>query len=90
MKCFIHVEGTNEGASFLKDYDKQEVDIQSMYKEIDVNSPPLAEMTTLDNKIHVIQMMDVRIIEEFIFIHCYATDKEGNGGKALLRLKPIN
>lgn len=90
MKCTIFVEGSNDGASFLKDYETQEVNIQSLYKDIDINSPPLVEMDTLDDKTHVIQIMDVRIIDEFIFMHCYVTDKEGNGGKALLRLKPTN
>ena len=90
MKAILYIEGTNNGADFLKDYAEQEINLESLYKDIDVNSPPLANLTTSDNKVHTIQMMDVRFIDDFIFIHCYITDKDGNGGKALVRLKPIN
>lgn len=90
MKAILYIEGTNNGADFLKDYAEQEINLESLYKDIDVNSPPLANLTTSDNKVHTIQMMDVRFIDNFVFIHCYITDKDGNGGKALVRLKPIN
>jgi hypothetical protein len=90
MKAILYIEGTNNGADFLKDYAEQEINLESLYKDIDVNSPPLANLTTSDNKVHTIQMMDVRFIDDFVFIHCYITDKDGNGGKALVRLKPIN
>ncbi|MEY2973118.1 MAG: hypothetical protein RI886_895 [Pseudomonadota bacterium] len=90
MKAILYIEGTNNGADFLKDYAEQEINLESLYKDIDVNSPPLANLTTSDNKVHSIQMMDVRFIDDFVFIHCYITDKDGNGGKALVRLKPIN
>lgn len=90
MKAILYVEGTNGGASHINDYAEQQIHIESLYKDIDVNSPPLAELTTADDKVHTIQLMDVRFIDSFIFIHCYITDKDGNGGKALLRLKPIN
>ena len=90
MKAVLYIEGTNNGASFLSDYAEQEVNIESLYKDIDVNSPPLANLTTSDRKTHSIQMIDVRFVDNFIFIHCYITDKDGNGGKALVRLKPIN
>jgi len=90
MKAILYIEGTNNGADFLKDYAEQEINLESLYKNIDVNSPPLANLTTSDNKVHSIQMMDVRFIDDFVFIHCYITDKDGNGGKALVRLKPIN
>ena len=90
MKAILYIEGTNNGADFLKDYSEQEINLESLYKDIDVNSPPLANLTTSDNKVHTIQMMDVRFIDDFVFIHCYITDKGGNGGKALVRLKPIN
>lgn len=90
MKAILYIEGTNNGADFLKDYAEQEINLESLYKDIDVNSSPLANLTTSDNKVHTIQMMDVRFIDDFVFIHCYITDKDGNGGKALVRLKPIN
>lgn len=90
MKAILYIEGTNNGADFLKDYAEQEINLESLYKDIDVNSPPLANLTTSDSKVHSIQMMDVRFIDDFVFIHCYITDKDGNGGKALVRLKPIN
>lgn len=90
MKAILYIEGTNNGADFLKDYAEQEINLESLYKDIDVNSPPLANLTTSDDKVHTIQMMDVRFIDDFVFIHCYITDKDGNGGKALVRLKPIN
>ena len=90
MKAIIYIEGTNDGAAFLKEYAEQQIEIESLYKDIDVNSPPLANLTTSDNKTHNLQMMDVRFVDDFIFTHCYVTDKDGNGGKALLRLKPIN
>lgn len=90
MKAVLYIEGTNNGASHLNEYAEQEVHINSLYKNIELNSPPLAELTTSDDKIHTVQMMDVRFIDDFIFIHCYVTDKKGDGGKAMLRLKPIN
>ena len=89
MKAILYIEGVNEGSSHMNDYAEQQIHIESLYKNIDVNSPPLAHLTTSDDKIHTIQMMDVRFIDEFLFIHCYVTDQDGNGGKALFRLKPL-
>ena len=90
MKASLYLEGTNKGAEFFQDYEGQEILIQSIYKNIQVNSPPLAEIRTADEKVHTVQLIDTRFIDSFIFLHCYVTDKDGNGGKALLRLKPIN
>jgi len=90
MKALFYLEGTNDGANFLGDYIGQEIHLESLYKDIDINSPPLANLRTSDDKTHEIQLIDIRFIHEYIFIHCFASDKDGNGGKALMRLKPIN
>lgn len=90
MKAVLYIEGVNNGASHMNEYAEQQIHVESLYKDIDVNSPPLVNLTTADDKTHTMQMMDVRFIDSFIFIHCYVTDKDGNGGKALFRLKPIN
>lgn len=90
MKFILNVDGTNSGGKFLENYVGQQVDIESLYKNIDVNSPPLATLKTSDNKQHSIQLIDVRFIGEYIYIHCFAIQHDDkNGGKALLRLKPV-
>jgi hypothetical protein len=90
MKFILNVEGTNNGGKFLESYAGQEVNIDSLYKDIDVNSPPLATLRTSDNKQHSIQLIDIRFINEFIFIQCFIIEHdEKHGGKALLRLKPV-
>jgi len=90
MKALVYLEGTNKGADFLKKYEGQEINIESLYKNIDINSPPLANFQTSDDKTHEIQLIDIRFIDEFIFIHCFIVDQNGDGVKALLRLKPKN
>jgi hypothetical protein len=86
----LNVDGTNTGGKFLENYVGQQVDIESLYKNIDVNSPPLATLKTEDGKQHSIQLIDVRFIGEYIFIHCFAIQHDDkHGGKVLLRLKPV-
>jgi hypothetical protein len=90
MKFILNVDGTNTGGKFLENYVGQQVDIESLYKNIDVNSPPLATLKTEDGKQHSIQLIDVRFIGEYIFIHCCAIQHDDkHGGKVLLRLKPV-
>ena len=89
MKASLYLEGTNKGAEFFQDYEGQKILIESIYKDIQINSSPLAKITTTDKKIHTVQLIDTRFIDDFIFVHCFVTDKDGNGGKALLRVKAI-
>jgi hypothetical protein len=66
------------------------VNLESLYKDIDINSPPLAILKTEDGKQHSVQLIDIRFINEFIFINCFVIQHDDkHGGKALLRLKPI-
>ena len=89
MKATFYIEGTNTGAKFLEQYIDQTVELESLYKNIDVKSPPLANLRTSDNKQISIQLIDVRFVNEYIFIHCFVTGEGDNGGKALIRLKPL-
>ena len=90
MKFILNVDGTNSGGKFLENYVGQQVDIESLYKNIDVNSPPLATLKTEDGKQHSIQLIDVRFIGDCVFIHCFAIQHDDkHGGKVLLRLKPV-
>lgn len=90
MKYTLNVDGTNTGGKFLENYIGQEVNIESLYKNIEVNSPPLAILKTNDGNQHSIQLIDVRFIGEYIYIHCFAIQHDDkHGGKALLKLKPV-
>jgi hypothetical protein len=90
MKFILNIDGTNTGGKFLENYVGQEVDLESLYKDIDINSPPLAILKTEDGKQHSVQLIDVRFINEFIFINCFVIQHDDkHGGKALLRLKPV-
>lgn len=90
MKFILNIEGSNAGGKFLENYVGQEVDINSLYKDIDINSPPLAILKTSDNKQHSIQLIDIRFIDQNIFVQCFVVQHdEKHGGKALLRLKPV-
>jgi len=90
MKFILNIDGSNAGGKFLENYVGQEVNIDSLYKDIDINSPPLAILKTEDGKQHSVQLIDVRFINEFIFIQCFAIQHDDKrGGKALLRLKPV-
>ena len=90
MKFILNIEGLNTGGKFLESYAGQEVNINSLYKDIDINSPPLAILKTEDGKQHSVQLIDVRFINEFVFIQCFAIQHDDKqGGKALLRLKPV-
>jgi hypothetical protein len=90
MKFILNVDGTNTGGKFLENYVGQEVDVESLYKDIDINSPPLATLKTSDGKQHSIQLIDIRFIADNIFIHCFVIQHDDkHGGKALLRLKPV-
>jgi hypothetical protein len=90
MKFILNIDGSNAGGKFLENYVGQEVNIDSLYKDIDINSPPLATLRTSDNRQHSIQLIDIRFINEFIFINCFVIQHDDkHGGKALLRLKPV-
>jgi hypothetical protein len=90
MKFTLNLEGTNNGANFLENYIGQIVIIESLFQNISVNSPPIADLITEDGKKHSLQLIDVRFIKDFIFIHGFVIRQEDkNGGKALLRLKPV-
>jgi hypothetical protein len=90
MKFILNIDGSNAGGKFLENYVGQEVHLDSLYKDIDINSPPLAILKTVDGKQHSVQLIDVRFINEFIFINCFVIQHDDkHGGKALLRLKPV-
>ena len=90
MKFILNIDGSNAGGKFLENYVGQEVHLDSLYKDIDINSPPLAILKTVDGKQHSVQLIDIRFINEFIFIQCFAIQHDDkHGGKALLRLKPV-
>ena len=90
MKFILNIDGSNAGGKFLENYVGQEVHLDSLYKNIDVNSPPLAILKTEDGKQHSVQLIDVRFIDEYVFIQCFAIQHDDkHGGKALLRLKPV-
>jgi hypothetical protein len=90
MKFILNIDGTNTGGKFLENYVGQEVNLESLYKDIDINSPPLAILKTEDGKQHSVQLIDIRFINEFIFINCFVIQHDDKqGGKALLRLKPV-
>ena len=90
MKFILNLSGTNNGGKFLETYAEQQVEINSLYKDIDVNSPPLAILKTSDNKQHSIQLIDIRFINNDIYIQCFAIPEDNSkGGKALLKLTPI-
>jgi hypothetical protein len=86
MKLTLNVEGSNQGGSFVQKYAGQVVDLQSLYKNIEINSPPLAQIKTEDGNTFSFQFVDVRFIDENVFIYGYLMDAEDkNGGKVLLR-----
>lgn len=90
MKFILNIDGSNAGGKFLENYVGQEVHLDSLYKDIDINSPPLAILKTVDGKQHSVQLIDVRFINEFIFINSFVIQHDDkHGGKALLRLKPV-
>jgi hypothetical protein len=90
MKFILNIDGSNAGGKFLENYVGQEVHLDSLYKDIDVNSPPLAILKTVDGKQHSVQLIDIRFINEFVFIQCFVIQHDDkHGGKALLRLKPV-
>jgi hypothetical protein len=90
MKFILNIDGTNTGGKFLENYVGQEVNLESLYKDIDINSPPLVILKTEDGKQHSVQLIDIRFINEFIFINCFVIQHDDkHGGKALLRLKPV-
>ena len=90
MKFILNIDGSNAGGKFLENYVGQEVHLDSLYKDIDINSPPLAILKTVDGKQHSVQLIDVRFIGEYVFIQCFVIQHDDkHGGKALLRLKPV-
>ena len=88
MKATFFLQGSNEGASFLNKYNEQEVEIESLYRDIDTKSPPLGTLKTSDSELSI-QLIDILFIREYIYVYCFIM-KDDNGGKAMLRLKPIS
>ena len=89
MKFVLDVIGTNNGGKFLQKYIGQEIDINSLYKDIEINSPPLAVMKTSDGLQHSVQLIDIRFIENSIYIQCFAIQHDDkHGGKVLIKLTP--
>lgn len=90
MKFILDLLGTNNGGKFLENYKGQEVEINSLYKDIDINSPPLATMKTSDGLQHSLQFIDIRFIDDYVYVHSFAIQNDDKrGGKALLKLRPI-
>ena len=90
MKFILNLEGVNNGANFLEQYIGQTVIIESLFTNIEVNSAPIADFTTEDGNKHSLQLIDVRFIKDFVFIHGFIVKQEDkNGGKVLLRLNPV-
>lgn len=90
MKFILNIDGSNAGGKFLENYVGQEVHLDSLYKDIDINSPPLTILKTEDGKQHSVQLIDTRFIGEYVFIQCFVIQHDDkHGGKALLRLKPV-
>jgi len=90
MKAILYVEGSNKGGEFLGENEGKIVEIQSLFKDIEVNCPPLSILKTENGKNINLQIVDVRFIDEYIFINGYViNDETKSGGKVLIRLKPI-
>lgn len=90
MKAVLNVVGNNNGGDFIKEYDGQNVNVESLFKDIEANAPPLGILTTENNKQISLQLIDVRFIQEHIYIQCFVIkDDDSKGGKALLKLKPL-
>lgn len=86
MNLILNVEGTNKGAEFIKNYVGQTIELESLYQNISENSPPLANIKTKEGEIFSFQLVDVRFINQNIFINGFLmNEKEKSGGKALLR-----
>lgn len=89
MKATLYVEGTNKGSDFLKEFHGQNVEIDSLYKNIEENSPPLANIKA-NNRVFSLQLVDVRFIEDFFFIKGFVMAQDTKyGGNIFLRLKPL-
>ena len=90
MKAVLNVVGNNNGGDFIKEYDGQNVNVESLFKDIEANAPPLGILTTENNKQISLQLIDGRFIQEHIYIQCFVIkDDDSKGGKALLKLKPL-
>lgn len=89
MKAVLNVEGSNAGAKFLEEFNGKTIEINSLFKDLEVNSPPLANLI-IEGNVFSFQLIDVRFIDDYIFICGFVMDeKTKNGGKTLIRLKPI-
>lgn len=89
MKAVLNVEGSNAGAKFLEEFNGKTVEFNSLYKDIEINSPPLANLIVDDN-VFSFQLIDIRFIDDYIFICGFVmNEKTKNGGKTLIKLKPI-
>jgi len=90
MKATLNLEGTNNGSTFLNDYVGKTVDLESVWKDISIDSPPLAKISAEDGKKFDLQLVDIRFIDQHIFIYGFVINNlEKSGGKVLLRFTPV-
>lgn len=88
MKAVLNVEGSNAGAKFLETFNGKTIDINSLFKDLETTSP-LAQLK-VENNVFSFQLIDVRFIDDYIFICGFVmNDETNNGGKTLIRLKPV-
>lgn len=86
MKFIFNLEGQNSGADFLKKKQGQTIDIESLYKDALKKQPPLSSLTFEDGSQFSLQIIDVRFIDNFIFMYSFVLKENGDGGKALIKL----
>ena len=89
MKAILNVEGLNTGAKFLEEFNGKLVEINSLFKNIDQKAAPLANLK-IDDRIFPFQLIEVRFIDEYVFIHGFIMNEQtSSGGKVVVRLKPV-
>jgi hypothetical protein len=90
MKAILNLEGSNNGSAFLNNYVGKTIDLESVWKDVSVDCPPLAKISAEDGKKFDLQLVDVRFVDQHIFIYGYVINNlEKSGGKVLLRFTPV-
>jgi len=90
MKAILNLEGSNNGSAFLSNYVGKTIDLESVWKDVSVDCPPLAKISAEDGKKFDLQLVDVRFVDQHIFIYGYVINNlEKSGGKVLLRFTPV-
>jgi hypothetical protein len=90
MKAILNLEGGNNGSAFLNDYAGKIIDLESVWKDVSIDCPPLAKISAEDGKRFDLQLVDIRFIDQHIFIYGYVINNlEKSGGKVLLRFTPV-